>query len=246
MRARYIIAAFAIPLVVVGIILVADLPAKVGLGFSAPDWGYTLFSLGADIVIVYLVIDLLVLREERESWKAVESKVMQLIESHLEVLLVEISSLCGAYEPSTSGDKEIANKSVEGGSQQMLARIRRLADAKNRDELRKEVDEHLFRTLSEPQSIAPGSVIAFLSDSPRRLGNLLLRYPQKLLEPELVELMLKLETELEELNWYVRGAMRRDSFAKASEWMVVIVLQRLLGILVKAVDDKVISLPEYS
>jgi len=49
------------------------------------NFGYTLVGLGGGTLLTYLVVEVLLLREDRKNWKEVEGKVRDVIRSELMV-----------------------------------------------------------------------------------------------------------------------------------------------------------------
>jgi hypothetical protein len=95
-----------------GLVLALDVPLKFGIAFSAPEWGYTLFSLGADIALVYLIIDFLLLHEERQRWKAVEGKAITLVQSRLYGIFLVVFNILTPPIPMSSsiGGEDVENE----------------------------------------------------------------------------------------------------------------------------------------
>jgi hypothetical protein len=237
LRARVAVVLLSAFLLFLGFALVV-LPSWNGLSLS--DWGYTMFSLGADIALVYLLIDVLVLRNERETWRAVETETMMLIRADLLGLLLHVAALVGAIRP----------RDPDSTAESMLAEMRLLSHEENRDELRKRMDEWLFGALPEDSDRDPTfamSVASTITDYPRRLGNLPLRCPRKFLDPALVALMIELENDLEELNKdiLIAGKVGLNRFAQIYRTVAVSVMRRLLETLVNGVDKGMVPLPPF-
>jgi len=165
-RVRLLVALFTVPLMVFGIILTFDVQ---GPSFSAPDWGYTLFSLGADLAVVYLIIDFLLLREERQLWKVVEGKAIGLIQSELKVVLLVVFHLL------------LPPIDVDSSKEETMLRMKELA-----------ADLAKVRSAIVPFSADLSSVFDQLA---RDFGDLQLRYSPRL-KPELVDIIIDIETAL--------------------------------------------------
>jgi hypothetical protein len=71
-RFRNLILALSVILVLAGLLLVVSgITAWISPFYLVSDQGFVLVSMGADIALAYLVIDQLLLREERETWQSV-------------------------------------------------------------------------------------------------------------------------------------------------------------------------------
>lgn len=231
MRAQYIIAIFSVPIVLVGIILGADLPLSMNwINFSTAGWGQTLFSLGADIVMVYLVIELLLLRDERRRWVAVEDRVNSLIGSELSGIVVDIWNVSGVY-PVVTVLPDDSSKQAEAFQQAALAKMRRLTN--DISALKHEAEEQnlLFKG-------AYGELFAHRAE---KLGHLQLRYSFKFLEPKLMGVMIEVERLLKELDSDVRIYLKGGVFSEIYKEQGFLHLQDLLRILLGAIDDGMVK-----
>lgn len=156
-------------LVLAGLVLALDLPPKFGLVFSAPEWGYTLFSLGADIAIVYLIIDRLLLREESQLWKVVKDRAIGLVQAELKVvLLVVFNVLVPPIRMSSSKEEK-------------MSRMRELA-----------TDLPKARNATNPLSADLSSAFDQLA---RDAGDLEHRYASRL-DPRLIRILIDIEAAL--------------------------------------------------
>jgi hypothetical protein len=227
-RARAVIAVFSLPLVVLGILLALGLPGRVVP--SGPEWGYTLFSLGADIALVYLMVDFLLLREERERWKAVESKAIERVQSELRgVCFMVFEVLSPPIHFSTSNDEK-------------MSRMRELLADPNK----------LKNTMRPPDSIM-SSEFQRLST---RVGELQLRYSSRF-DPRLIDILIDIENSLASISVSLDLAVReqvRKRFGKEEELPLIADVKKatwqdflvLIGALVKAVDSRFFELPYFS
>lgn len=215
MRARLIIAILSVALLLTGLVLALDLPPKFGIVFSAPEWGYTLFSLGADIAIVYLIIEILLLREERQLWKVVESRAIGLVQAELKVvLLVVFNVLVPPIHMSSSKEEK-------------MSRMRELA-----------ADFAKVRSATNPLSADLSSTFDQLA---RDAGDLQLRYSSRL-DPRLISIMIDIETALASISAtssIVKILSEDDAKDEVCGAFLV-----LIKALVKAVDDGFVEVPE--
>jgi len=215
LRARLIIAILSVALLLTGLVLALDLPPKFGIVFSAPEWGYTLFSLGADIAIVYLIIEILLLREERQLWKVVESRAIGLVQAELKVvLLVVFNVLVPPIHMSSSKEEK-------------MSRMRELA-----------ADFAKVRSATNPLSADLSSTFDQLA---RDAGDLQLRYSSRL-DPRLISIMIDIETALASISAtssIVKILSEDDAKDEVCGAFLV-----LIKALVKAVDDGFVEVPE--
>lgn len=177
MRARHFIAILSGLLVLTGLVLALDLPPRLGIVFSAPEWGYTLFSLGADIAVVYLVVEFLLLREEGQRWKAVEGKAIERVRLQLwGVFHLVYSTLSPPIDLFSSKEDK-------------MSRIREVAA--HPDKLSMRVPA--FEASSYFKSLARG------------VGELQLRYSSRL-DPRLIDIMIDVENSLETMSSFIYAA----------------------------------------
>jgi len=177
MRARLIIAILSVPLLLTGLILALDLPRK--FAFSGPEWGYTLFSLGADIALVYLIIDFLLLHEERQRWKAVEGKAIELIQSRLYgVFFLVFNLLVPPIRMSFSKEEK-------------MSRMRELV-----------ADPIKLRNAMRPPSV---DLSSYFQRMARGVGDLQHRYSSRL-DPRLISILIDVENSLESISSFLEVA----------------------------------------
>jgi hypothetical protein len=208
-----------VALLVLGILLALDLPAKFGVPFSATEWGYTFFSLGADVAVVYLIIDRLLLRDERERWKAVEGKAIELVRDELSTVLSYVQGL-------------------------LLPRMDERDPREMRLSRMKEVAEQQFMDLKKSVSPEIAELASLLREESGRLGDLQVRYSSRL-KPELIDLMIDVETSLESIGSDLSFA-KEYSKNDAMRDVALLRLQQLIKRLVNAVDDGTISMMDIS
>jgi hypothetical protein len=201
----------------VGLVLALDLPPKFGIVFSAPDWGYTLFSLGADIALVYLIIDFLLLREERQRWKTVEGKAIELVQGQLQSIFVVVFTM---VRPAID---------ISSSKEEKMSRMRELA-----------VDPAKLRTAIRPLDFDLSSLFQRLS---RGIGDLQLRYSSRL-DPRLINILIDIENSLASISVSLYLA-KFPPIADVKEVTWPPFLQ-LIAALVKAVDGGFIELPYIS
>lgn len=229
--ARYAILFLSTLLLIGGSVLAEDLPLKTGLiSFPTYDLGYLVLSLGADVGLVYLVIDVLLLRDERQRWKDVQFKVMDLLDEQLQGILIEVMNFSGAMNVGVTIPFG-ANQQEETDiyRRAWLARMRILS-------------EDLNALKYEIGAIQAGALAAYgtaFSRRARTLGDLQLRYSWKFFEPGLVTKMLDIERLLNKLN----TALFVSGKASVFTGLAVRDAQSLLRILINAIDDGIVSMP---
>ena len=230
-RARYAILFLSTLLLTGGSVLAVDLPLKTGLiPFPTYDFGYLILSLGADVGLVYLVIDVLLLREERQRWKDVQYKVMGLLDEQLQGILVEVMNFSGAMNVGVTipfGTSELEERDIY--RREWLARMRILST--NLNQLQNEVN-----SIQAPALAAYGTAF---SRRAKTLGDLQLRYSWKFFEPGLMGKMLDIERLLNKLNTTLSMSGRATVFAG----FTLRDAQSLLRILIQAIDDGIIDMP---
>ena len=238
MRAIHGIALIGVTLAVLGFI-VAEAQTSLGwVGFPlSPDWGFTLVSFGGDIILVYCVVDVLLLRDERKRWRAVEKQVEELIQEGLLDILVTVASQSGAFMAGLE-----MNPAWPINGPAMLDKMEELAQPKSRAELRK---------ATMIQALFDGNDRPF-HEKARKLQNLQFRYSARLSEPDLISLMITLERQLENLDTDL--AVVRDKrmqsimgeqykqFKEVSIGNFLTGLQDLMATVLRAVDEHLIRL----
>jgi hypothetical protein len=217
MRARVIIAGLSVPLLAIGLVLALDVPPKLGIVFSAPEWGYTLFSLGADIALVYLIIDFLLLREERQRWKSVEGKATELVKGQLQSILVVVFSMV----------KPVID--ISSSKEEKMSRMRELADPAK------------LRSAMRPLDSGLSSLFQRLS---RGIGDLQLRYSSRL-DPTLINILIDIENSLASMSVSLALAKLPPITIDSAEaaWPPFL---DLIAALVKAADGGFVELPYVS
>ena len=240
MRAIHGIALIGVSLVISGLMIVEAQTILGSVGFPiSPDWGFVLVSFGGDILLVYCVVDTLVLRDERNRWRAVEKQVKELIgDELLDVLVTTASESVGLM---VGLEMNPAWPTINGLA--MLNKMRELGRPENRAELRKSwVVQALFDGKDRP-----------FHDKARSLQNLQLRYSARLSDPAQVNLMITLERQLESLDTdlsYVRDKKMQlimgeqyKEYKEATIDNYLTSLQDLMATVVKAADDRLIRFP---
>ena len=202
------IALIAVIIFVIGIIV----------GNFSREASYIAFSFAVEIILFAVIIDQLLLRSERKYWESVEKRVKALIKMELTQAFLSVATL---LELVSDLDNAI------GLDKRVAAEMKELAE--NPDKLRKAVGRKLSR--------AGLASFDSLSDRAKELGDLQVRYSFRFLEPELLELMIDLETSLKTVCSDVSIAVTRDVFADVYEDLFFSHLEHLLRLLSKAVDD---------
>ena len=220
MRARLVIAVLSVPLLLIGLALALDAPPKFGIVFSAPEWGYTLFSLGADIALVYLIIEFLLLREERQRWKVVEGKAIELIESRLWGVFFLVFNLLTPPIPLSSSEKET------------MSRMRELI-----------ADPIKLRSGMVLPSV---DLSSFFQREARGVGDIEHRYSSRL-DPRLISILIDVENSLASIGTYLELAKMTPPAGvpvidfKDDTWPPLL---DLITALVKAVDHGFVKIPQ--
>jgi hypothetical protein len=201
------------------------------------DWGFVFVSIGADIIVTYLVIDQLLLHEERNAWKAVEDKVNQMIQTELETVFIHLGLITGAIGSLSPGQNQ---------QDELFDEMKKLAEPSNLATLESNlVHMGLFK---QPDDL---SVVNALSISARRLGELQLRFSVKFLDPELMHFIIDLENYLLNIdkqitlgraiiNWGV------TSTPSVFERGVARTLQSLIKLFGQGIDNDLFKLPSFS
>jgi uncharacterized membrane-anchored protein len=246
-RAKWVIACFSVVLIVIGMGLIGASTGLLGPWLQSfpmiSEWGFTLVSLGGGIAVTYLVVDQLVLREERETWNAVKNQALELIEGELENVFLDLSIITGVmYDPSLQD--AYRKGGAESSKGVMLEKMKALTDKKNVGSLQKVVSETRFFQ----EEIPPMATTLF--EVARRLGDLSLRFSTKFLPPKLVVFMNSLEKELLELKKSILGARQMKNHiplpASTFELQIAYQLVRLIGLTLDAVNDGIFKVPEIS
>jgi len=105
-----IIGSIIVVMLVSGAVISGDIFGPV-YGFRNQNLGYTLLGLAGDIILAYFIIDVLLLRDERQRWKAVKDRVAELVKVELkgildEVMLVSRASLVAVTFPRAVTEEE--------------------------------------------------------------------------------------------------------------------------------------------
>lgn len=239
MRAKWIIAFLSAGLVAMGLILIVGYSIGwFGIFLMVSEWGFTLVSLGGGVAVTYLVVDQLLLREDRETWDAVKEQALQLIQGELVTVFIDLAVISGAIISvhTTYGKK--------AGTKQILEEMKKLSEANSISILQKSVSElQLF------QETIP-AIATSLFEAATRLGDLELRFSTKFLPPKLVILMNDVEKELLQFKRDVLGSreMKRRIIFSAStfEFQITRQLQRLITLILDAVNVGTVQAPEIS
>jgi hypothetical protein len=202
------IALIAVIIFVIGIIL---------RDFSR-EASYTAFSFAVEIIVFAVIIDQLLIRGERKHWERVQERVKALIKMELTQAFLSVATL---LELVSDLDTAI------GLDKRVAAEMKDLAE--NPAKLRKAVGRKLSR--------AGLASFDSLSDRAKELGDLQVRYSFRFLQPELLKLMIDLETSLKTVCSDASTAVTRDLFVEVSKELFFRHLRDLLKLLAQAVDD---------
>jgi hypothetical protein len=260
MRARPVIAVLSSVFLIAGASIALDLPFKIGLAsFSMSnwaDWGYTFFSLGADIAVVYLMIDLLLLRDERKRWETVQDRVMNLLNAELIGIFDDLAFATVGPLLAISTQENPAQEQMEASRREWHRKMRLLAE--DSETLKRQVDPdlnrwHVFKFIDHY-----GGQFSWRA---KNLADFQLRYSSRFLEPGLFAFIIDAEQLLKSLGSTVSNLVNYQStqanrflkqtgdesetWARIAEiWREQIYsdLQRLLKVFVQAIDEGMIRL----
>jgi len=206
------------------------------------EWGFTLISIGVDIAVTYLIIDQLLLSDERRTWKVVEEQAHELIASELSRVFLCLGVVTGIINSLAPGEHR---------EKELLEEMRKLAEPANISVL-----QNNLARLKLFQAVLPAAVPEVINSLTReyaeRLGELQLRYSSRFLDPKLVRLMADVENHLRHLGIIIselRSVLTLSEELDTSAYEATIAkddIQPLLKAFVDAVDDGVYELPPYS
>jgi hypothetical protein len=239
MRAKWVITFLSAGLVAIRLILIVGYSiGSFGIFLMVSEWGFTLVSLGGGVAVTSLVVDQLLAREDRETWNAVKEQALQLIQGELVTVFIDLAMISGAI-PSVQ-----TTYGKEAGTKQILEEMKKLSETNNIVVVQKSVSElQLFQ-----QTVPPLATSLF--EAATRLGDLELRFSTKFLPPKLVILMNDLEKELLQFKRDVLGGRemirRMNLSASTFELQIARQLQRLIRIILDAVNDGTVQAPEIS
>jgi hypothetical protein len=202
--ARVLIGILSISLLVVGI---ATVPSDSELGYTFVAWGGGTF-------LTYLVVDVLLLREDRGNWKVVKDKAVSVINSELEGIRIDTLLF--------SGSEDLVITIPDGLSEEQETRFF--------------AEEHLneARRLSNNLEALKGrglpnilNVKGLFDSRADKLASFQNRYWSRLLEPDLMAYLVDLEarlrrvdTSLEVLRKYQGFPEPTDELRGIREWEI--------------------------
>jgi hypothetical protein len=178
--------------------------------------GYTLISLGADAVIVYLIIHFLLLRDERKRWNIVEGKALALIG-------IEMTAVVSLVE-----DFLLPNIPVTESTEVRLARMKEIVAPGDLMDFERFVSPKITECAS------------LFHEQSRRLGDLQLRYSSRL-KPELIRLLIDVEESLESVYGGL-SLVREDPKNSNLKAIALLGFYGLIQRLVTAIDDGMIMM----
>ncbi|MGA2783068.1 MAG: hypothetical protein ABSF09_00015 [Candidatus Bathyarchaeia archaeon] len=201
-------------------------------GLSAGDWGWVLISWAGDIAVVYLIIDFLLLREDRLRWREVKDKINEQIERTLIGIAIDIENVSGVSPVVTflplNEDKKAEQQAWRNAHIEKMTTF--VNDISNiRDEVKRQ--DMLFKGVY-------GLLFAHRAES---LAALHLRY-SKFLDPRLVVLMMDLEDHLRLLDSDLAITRKKGLLSSWYEEDAYRELQALLRIVVQAIQAGQIKL----
>ncbi|MGD1055226.1 MAG: hypothetical protein ABR867_03985 [Nitrososphaerales archaeon] len=147
------------------------------------QWGFTFISWGGGILLTYLVVDVLLLQQDRANWKAVEEKVRSVIRSELQGIRIDVTLFTGAQDVVVSFPAEATREEEE----------HLLASEQLREARRLVADIAALKQRVNPLFFQAGSLFESRAD---KLASLQNRYWSRLLEPELMGYLIDLEGKL--------------------------------------------------
>ena len=200
----------------------------------AAEWGFTSISIGVDIAVTYLIIDRLLLSDERKSWKVVEEQAKELIADQLKVIFLYLCIATGIINSLADDHKE----------KEHLADMRILADPANISIL----ETRLAKLKIFTGIVVPKVIESLTGEFVKRLGELQLRYSSRFLDPKLVRLMADVENHLRHLGITISNLRTFLMFSKVTDTSFFDTsiskedIQPLLKAFVDAVDQGVYAL----
>jgi len=241
MNARWAIVTIVLVMILFGLAITGDIVGPI-CGFRNQDLGYMILAWSGDIFFVYLVIDLLLLREERLRWRDVKDKVLELVKSELTGILTEVNLVTHAAFAATWVQEGATTDEMKASFKKAV--LQRMKDlSQDNERLKAEADMSLLK----------GAYGTLFSDRAKRLGDLQLRYWSKFLEPEQMALIIDLQGCLESLHTHVLIASKYVQLSQQSEsvdWTAEMYkdrvykdLQSLLRMLSESVDKGMIEIP---
>jgi hypothetical protein len=223
----------------------------------SPGIGYSLLDVGLGAVIVYVLIDILFLRERRaiqkqenRLWNTVEKKVRDLVMSELVAVTDGILNATNAHTVIM----QQLNKSAEE-----LKKERRDKTLEQIDLMSRDGDVLRERVKSNPYSPFEWNYGEFFAERADALGSLQVRYWSRFLSPDIVGFLIDLEQQLRKLDVHVKRARSDQEELKQMEksaekgmaiaimgWDVDLVyddLQGILGLLSSGIQRNLIEMP---
>jgi hypothetical protein len=173
LQARVLIGVLSIVLVLVGVLL---LQLNAGWGFQFVGWG-------GGILLTYLVVDVLLLHQDRVNWSQVGDRVRSDIRSELRGVRIDVTLLSGAQDivvslPANASREEESRLFAEA----QMVEARRLAG-----------DLGAMREKLSPAIEQAGALFKSRAD---HLASFQSRYWSRLLEPALMGYLIELEGKL--------------------------------------------------
>ncbi len=221
-------------LIIVGVVLI---------GYSLNQTlGYNFIAWGGDIFLVYGIIDVLLLRDERNRWRTVKSRVLALVRTNLTDTLDDVNLVTKAAFVTTHFPPQATREQqIEAMRQAILEKMRRLA-----------TDSTYLSTEVDP-ALMSGSLNAFFVEKAKRLSDLEVKYWSKFLEPTQMALIIDLESCLDSLNTHITIASKYLQVENPSEGsqqtrryyegFVYEDLGQLLQLLSNGVENDMIDIP---
>ena len=174
--------------------------------FPDQNLGYTFLEWAGDVILVYLIIDILLLRDDRRRWNDVKDRVLDLVRGELTGILIDVNSVTGAgIAPITLPRNASEEEEKTAYNKAILKEMKELST--DLDLLKKEVDPHLLR----------GDFGTLFSDRAKSLGDLQLKYWSKFLEPRQMALIIDLQRLLESLDTHISITKKYKQWGKKSE-----------------------------
>ena len=159
------------------------------------DWSLTILGVSSELILVYLIIDRLLLEEERKKWKSIADKVKGLISVELYGVFIDFSNLVRSthaialmIDPEWS-EEETRRKFGE----EKLSRVRSFLEISNNQELRDSIEPGLLR----------GNCGKLFSDRVTNLNELESKY-SKYLSPQELGALIDLQKHLKRLDLHIK------------------------------------------
>jgi hypothetical protein len=203
--------------------------------------GYTIVGLGGGVLLTYLVVDVLLVREQRRNWATVKAGTMSVINSELRGIGIDTMLFAGAQDGAFT-----IPEGLTSDQERMFFAEQHLKDARH---LAKDLGA--LREKDLPNILNTRGLFENRAD---RLASFQNRYWSRLLQPELMAYLISLESKLRRVDMSLEIYRKYNEFpkptgdmAKIREWEIGSSheglyqdMQALLLDVIKGIDEKVI------